>query len=286
MHVSAAFINDCLDEGITIDVVSKTISFYSNSEFVKRKNSFFKPHLVYSERSFGKVFSLFKRESLQDSSAESCFVQAIKNENGWRFKNNTDHNELIRRIIRSSRVLSSDFDTLITIKSEDQFNNSIFECVRSVTKYQHFINDTFYKITASEVYDREYDYDFLKSYLKDDFRLWLIDQHISRNLFEMMRGNNVFTYKKTDPVSREYLEISLRILNSLDLKAREEINDRKVLVLDDTVSSGKTLSDYAFALNATFCPTSITFLTVFSPQGDAGTDIYNDSIEVLPYQDL
>ena len=62
---------------------------------------------------------LFKRESLQDSSDAGCFVKAIKNENGWKFKSNTDQDELIRRIIRSTRELSSDFDTLIMISSED-----------------------------------------------------------------------------------------------------------------------------------------------------------------------
>lgn len=286
MSVSEEIVRDFLYEGIEIDPVSKTISlnpkFKSHSEITM----LLKPHLVYSAPSIGKVYSLFKRESLQEGTAENCFVQALKNENGWKFKNKTDRDDLIRRIIRSRRKLSSDFDTLVMISSEDQLNNEIFKSVRKVAKYENYIKDAFFKVEASEVYYRYYDFDRLKNDINDDFSFGRIDHHIYRDLQDMMLANNVFTYKKTDSSTREYLEKYLRVLNESDLKSRHEINDKNVLVLDDTVSSGKILSDYAFALNATFCPSSITFLTVFSPLGDAETDIYNDSIEVLPFQDL
>lgn len=286
MAVSEEIVSDFLYEGIEIDPVSKTISLKPKFNSHSEMTFLLKPHLVFSEPSFGKVYSLFKRDALQEGSAENCFVQALKNENGWKFRAKTDRDDLIRRIIRSRRKLSSDFDTLVMISSEDLLNNDIFESVRKVTKYENFIKDAFFKMEASEIYYRYYDFDKPKEDINDDFTFSRIDHHIYRDLLDMMRGNNVFTYKKTGPTTREYLEKYMRIPNEIDFKARHEINDKRVLVLDDTVSSGKTLSEYAFALNATFCPSSITFLTVFSPLGDARTDIYNDSVEVLPCLDF
>lgn len=37
-------------------------------------------------------------------------------------------------------------------------------------------------------------------------------------------------------------------------------------MLDDTVTTGKTISDSAQILTETFSPKSITFLTIFSPR--------------------
>ena len=38
-----------------------------------------------------------------------------------------------------------------------------------------------------------------------------------------------------------------------------------VLIIDDTVTSGKTISDAAEAFKETYTPSSITFLTLLSP---------------------
>ena len=44
----------------------------------------------------------------------------------------------------------------------------------------------------------------------------------------------------------------------------EMINDKDILILDDTISSGKTISDSVYAINETFKPKSITVITLFS----------------------
>lgn len=44
----------------------------------------------------------------------------------------------------------------------------------------------------------------------------------------------------------------------------EHINDKNILIIDDTVTTGSTLSTSADAIWSTFNPKSITFLTIFS----------------------
>ena len=43
------------------------------------------------------------------------------------------------------------------------------------------------------------------------------------------------------------------------------INDKRILLLDDTVMTGKSLSDSAIAIKDTYSPSNITALTLFSP---------------------
>ena len=66
---------------------------------------------------------------------------------------------------------------------------------------------------------------------------------------------------------RDIIEQSLKLNfdKDEDMKYRNVINNKDVLVFDDTVASGKTLSDSANAIREQFDPKSITFLTLFSP---------------------
>ena len=45
----------------------------------------------------------------------------------------------------------------------------------------------------------------------------------------------------------------------------EDINGKRILIIDDVASSGKTLSDSTEALRYTFEPRKVSYLTIFSP---------------------
>ena len=53
----------------------------------------------------------------------------------------------------------------------------------------------------------------------------------------------------------------------------EDINGKSILILDDTATTGKTLSDSANALMETYAPDKITFLTIFSPRDNRNLTI-------------
>lgn len=52
----------------------------------------------------------------------------------------------------------------------------------------------------------------------------------------------------------------------------EHINDKNILIIDDTVTTGATLSTSADAICRTFKPKSITFLTIFSSKDNEAID--------------
>ena len=53
-----------------------------------------------------------------------------------------------------------------------------------------------------------------------------------------------------------------------DLNYDDVINGKNVLIFDDTVTTGKTISDSGEAICSMFIPKSITFITLFSALND------------------
>jgi predicted amidophosphoribosyltransferase len=81
----------------------------------------------------------------------------------------------------------------------------------------------------------------------------------------MQRANDgMFSYKYIPAKLRN--KIGETIYTNKELKLADEINGKRILILDDTVTTGKTLSDSAKALMSTFTPASITFFTIMTPQ--------------------
>lgn len=77
-----------------------------------------------------------------------------------------------------------------------------------------------------------------------------------------------FSYKFFNKSFRKYVIKSMYINDRFTTNEEEyanTINGKKILVIDDTVTSGKTISDSAEAILDTYAPESITFLTLFSP---------------------
>ena len=89
------------------------------------------------------------------------------------------------------------------------------------------------------------------------------------NLPKEQKGNDgIFSYKFLKPSElRNAIVQSMYINDDFrdELTYGPLINSKKVLIIDDTVTSGKTISDSADAVKEMYDPISITFLTLFSP---------------------
>jgi hypothetical protein len=85
------------------------------------------------------------------------------------------------------------------------------------------------------------------------------------------RGGNdgVFSYKFIKPaILRNAILQSMKVSDNYangEFEVADRINGKNALIIDDTVTSGKTLSDSAHAILEMYDPKSITFLTLFSP---------------------
>ena len=87
---------------------------------------------------------------------------------------------------------------------------------------------------------------------------------ILNSLRKMIEKDDYFTYKEIPTNLRKYICNSCTIYGNDALKYSDIINDKDILILDDTISSGETISDNVKAIRDTFAPKSITVITLFS----------------------
>ena len=78
----------------------------------------------------------------------------------------------------------------------------------------------------------------------------------------------MFSYKYIPVNLRNKIGKTMRLSDGNGIELANEINGKKILILDDTVTTGKTISDSAKALLDTFAPASITFFAIMTPQDE------------------
>lgn len=82
-----------------------------------------------------------------------------------------------------------------------------------------------------------------------------------------VENGGVFSYKYLYRTKfRNAIMQSLRIKKypSCNLIYGDAINSKDIMVFNDTITTGKTISDSANAIKEMFVPKSITFVTLFS----------------------
>jgi phosphoribosylpyrophosphate synthetase len=169
----------------------------------------------------------------------------------WKFKNpRYDVMFLLRRLVAVTKELNEKFDVIITTPSASNLNNELLSKIERLIPHSKSYRNFFEKYSAKEVYDE------LPNEYKKELRVYFQ---------EMQRANDgMFSYKYIPAKLRN--KIGETIYTNKELKLADEINGKRILILDDTVTTGKTLSDSAKALMSTFTPASITFFTIMTPQ--------------------
>ena len=234
-------------EGLDLNPVYGTVSMNADHQNYVDTNDAWSPQPYYSTINGHRVISLFRNKW-----EHNPLIWALKNKK-WKFKNpHYDIMFLLRRLVAVTKELHENFDVIITTPSSSNLNNELLSRVEKLIPHSKSYKNFFVKYSAKEVYDN------LPNAYKE--RLMVYFQ-------EMQRSNGgVFSYKYIPVGLRNKVGDTIRI--NLDLKLANEINGKRILILDDTVTTGKTISDSARALMGTFTPKSITFFTIMTPQDE------------------
>jgi phosphoribosylpyrophosphate synthetase len=150
--------------------------------------------------------------------------------------------------------------------SNNELNHIVFGYLTRLIKHENHIEDFFEKMTASDVYTCMIDDEYIEKNFGNMANKVYAD--IDDAFSEMERSNNgIFSYKYLQRASyRDIIMQSMKIRNykHCELNYAEFINDKDVMVFDDTITTGKTISDSGKAIKDMFNPKSITYVTLFS----------------------
>ena len=268
------YMDNTMFEGIDLDKDKHTVSFNPNHQNYVDTNDPWNPKPIYNEVDGYKVISIFKRKDTEDNLDGNPLIYALKGIRGWKFKTPSyDIFALLRRFVAVTKELKENFDVIITTPSSNKLNTEVLYKVKRLINYKVSYDDFFQKLEANDVYEGFLNTDWFDTHCKNKDEEEKIHRLIFRAICNMNKpkskdGNDgIFSYKFLNKRLRNVILQSMYINDYYkdDITYGKYLNGKKILVIDDTVASGKTISDSAEAILETYAPESITFLTLFSP---------------------
>lgn len=258
-------IKKLLAEGIDFPK-SRTVSVNNNHQNYVDTNDYYNPYLFTDNQRGYRTISIFQRKSTIDRIDSNPLLNALKQRKGWEFNNaKEDLHKLLKNFVSAAKLLPK-YDTIIMIPSHNQLNEIVFGYLIRLIPHSYYIKDFFQKMTANEVYNCMIDDEYIDNNFGEMAKKVYAD--IDDAFIEMDKSNDgIFSYKYLQKAKyREAIMQSLKINKypHCELNYANEINGKDILVFDDTITTGKTISDSGKAIKEMFNPKSITYVTLFS----------------------
>lgn len=203
------------------------------------------------------VVSLFRRtwsKGRYEELAGNPFIYALKNrENNpkeWQFEiTDTEIYKYIHRFLEACNAIDKEYDTIIMVPSSHVINRRFMNMIIKHVKANNKIEDKFYKTLKTDAYnsrdikaitdycEKQCEYDSRRALSLEETILQAIDSS-----FDNMKGK----YFKASEMDEEYIRFIRRIVSPNKKytveKTSELLRGKRVLVLDDTLSTGATTS--------------------------------------------
>lgn len=249
------------------------------------------------------VYSIFKRMQLTDEQRElvglrphqsgdaNPVIYALKKEKGWGFKTASDEKQfyrifehILRRWLREHK---NNYNTALLVPSSRRLNQTMMDMIKKISDevgIQSFINKGLIKMTTTEVADmvlNEESY-FYKYWNKED-AFDIAYEKLARALNEMdLHNNGIFTYHliEEDYIRKTVIH-TIKWADGYSDRYLSELNDKDLLIIDDTITHGQTIESTINAVSCCYAPKSVSVLTMFSKLYDSdGNEI--EDVSTLP----
>lgn len=271
-----SFIQDNLDvmyEGLVINEIDKTISLTDEHN---RGIDMTLENLPIEYKLNGiDVISIFKRTPYISNKRHepdgNPFIYALKGINNWKFDMpEADVIKYMKRFLNVCKKIKNRYDTIVTVPSQSWLNKRFMDVIAEQVKAKYKICDYFYKSTLDDAWNSIDGKLIRQQAIKDNRNFPEQEaQHIIdvlRDNFSDMADMNL-TYFAAKYVNKKYLHcitkpISTNTKNMAE--CAEYFNDKDVLILDDILASGTTLSHCANNILTTYSPKSVTAITLLS----------------------
>lgn len=262
-----------LFEGIDFDEFTGEVSYNPNHE--NNVDTSVGNNPTKSKR-FGNninVYSIFRRKNCTDPKVMhdgNPLLYALKGENSWHFRSNKDKAAIFGQInkIVDKFLANGIYDVTIVIPSGNQLNYTIADVVSKKCKNCHTIVDVLYKMNADAVREEitQPDSYFMRSF-KGNRQKYLQAMHELADSFNQMKQqrNNNFTYHFIkNPNLRKLITNTFKANQERVGEYSELINGKDILIIDDSITMGMTITSACNVIKTTYLPKSITVLTLLS----------------------
>ena len=257
-----------LSEGIDIQNTNnqRTISVTNKHQNYADTNDYNQPYMFVDTQRGYTVYSVFQRKETKDGITDSNpLLNALKKRKGWEFANAKQDLTLLLRNFVSAIKLLPKYDTIIMTPSNNPLNQIVFNYLIRIIPHASSYTNFFEKYKALDVYENLIDENYINSQFDNPSKVY---EHLDIAFGNMMKENGgIFSYKFLQ--KSQYRDVIIQSMKvnigaDDDLNYDEEINGKNVLIFDDTVTSGKTISYSGNSIYEMFAPKSLTFITLFT----------------------
>lgn len=257
-------ITDCMEydnftvEGLKLDFKNRTVKLDDTDEGIVFDS---KP-LEYKYNGMN-VISIFKRTALRDPLYNrdvdgNPFIYALKGKNGWKLDMKiSDVKKYMKIFIENCKSIKKKYDTCIVIPSGSSVNTLFMKELKKYMNCDEYVTKFFQKMPIDEVIMGGINHELIKKSNNPDKIEKEIAYYISN-----MKGD----YFEAKMMRKDLLKyISYITYNEdEDTNIRENIDGKDILVLDDIISSGESVSQAVDAIKDSFIPKSVTVITLLS----------------------
>lgn len=263
----------CLNEGIDIKYQNGKGLISYNPSHQNLINTSVSENPTVDNIDGVEVWSIFQRNNLGSSKIEiyndgNPLIHALKNnEDNWFFESNRDKNLILNcanRILQKFYSLHNS-DVTVMIPSTSFINKLLGNMYKNVDPNANIIKGLLIKMTTQEVKKELMKPTslFISNYSNQlDNALELLDEDM-----ELMniKNNGIFSYHLvSNQEMRNCIEVTLKLCTNPLGKYGDLINNKNILLIDDSISRGSTIKQSINLIRSCFTPNSITALTMFS----------------------
>lgn len=240
---------DYIAEGIDIDYENKTVKINLSHENGIDTSTINNP--LYTKINGYDVISIFTRKKYQRSDGNPL-LYALKGLNDWKIEK-FDIDILLKQFIKIAEKIDPVYDTIIKIPSKNDLNNIFMNRLNKIIKCDNNITTLLTKLDPEIVWMEGVDF-----------------ANMSREEIEILENEftkmgDYFSFKLIPIKFRKYIKKIYDenyIHDQLDVA--DKINNKKILILDDTIASGQTISLFTKQILDMYAPNEVTIITLFS----------------------
>lgn len=273
MFLSLAYDNESeyIVEGIDIDYHNRTVRLNPNHNKGINYSISDNPieYNLYIHKVPISITSMFTRTSTKSKYDVdgNPFIKCLKDLDGWKFDiSDSEIYEMFDNFVSLCSKIKKKYDTIIIVPSKYKINTEFANILQKHVKTDNVIVDFFRKK------DKYY---MLENLDRDGIRkdLCYIGNAYNDKIFEDIM-NEIFDRvdydMKIDKFEAKYVKKYLKYFNSYITVNEftledvfDKIEDKNILILDDTISTGETVSYCVDALLTTFNPKNVDIITYY-----------------------
>ena len=241
-----------LVEGLDVNEYRKTVTLTDKHnrgvDFSKEKP------LVYHYKFMNynlTVISIFKRMYMNGEFINldgNPFIYALKNKYGWKFDmTDSEIYKYIRKFLSVCKNIEGHYDVIVMVPSMHQINKRFMNIVAKQVGADLMIEDIFIKTKKSDIWDN-IDIESIEDYCYRNYHPNVAMNQVERIMKNIKESLSKMPgeYFSAGLIDKKYIEFIDNIVSiNHQYKVQDVMDmlkDKKVLVLDDILSTGSTLS--------------------------------------------